>query len=173
MHGIHFSDKDTIVNIAFYFSHLKEYMLGWPLIFYVIGISLLCTVLFGFVQFRYFFAACKKLLIPEKTTSGDMSPFQAFINTLSANLGNGGVAGMATAIFMGGPGAAFWVVEGTYGQYRCFYGRSCPVQRHRAAIRVGPAPSRMPSHFKRTAFGAAERLRVGRIGFHCFPAHYE
>jgi len=38
-----------------------------------------------------------------------MSPFQAFMNVLSTNIGNGSVAGIATAIYAGGPGAAFWI----------------------------------------------------------------
>jgi alanine or glycine:cation symporter, AGCS family len=41
---------------------------------------------------------------------GEMSPVQAFINTINSNLGNGSIAGMATAIYAGGPGAAFWLV---------------------------------------------------------------
>jgi AGCS family alanine or glycine:cation symporter len=39
-----------------------------------------------------------------------MTPFQAFINTLSASIGNGSIAGVATAVYAGGPGSAFWIV---------------------------------------------------------------
>ncbi len=90
---------------------MLDVLLGWPLIIYVLGISIVSTVALGFVQFRYFFYAWKYLLIPSKdATTGEMSPIQAFINTLSANLGNGSLAGMATALYSGGPGAAFWVL---------------------------------------------------------------
>jgi AGCS family alanine or glycine:cation symporter len=51
------------------------------------------------------------MMSPSKTVGRqDMSPFQAFLSTLNANLGNGSIAGMATALYAGGPGAAFWVV---------------------------------------------------------------
>lgn len=46
----------------------------------------------------------------EKAVKADMSPIQAFINLLGASLGNGSIAGMATAVAAGGPGAAFWVL---------------------------------------------------------------
>lgn len=86
---------------------------GWPLIFYVVGISLVCTLALGFIQLRYFAYAWKLVLFPPKQKSNakaDMTPFQAFINTLSTNLGNGSLAGMATAVHQGGPGAAIWVM---------------------------------------------------------------
>ncbi len=42
-------------------------------------------------------------------TKGDISPFQALFTALAATIGNGNVAGVATAIAIGGPGAAFWM----------------------------------------------------------------
>lgn len=89
------------------------WFLGWPIIFYVVPISILCTFFLGFVQIRYFFTAWKLTLCPSKEanqSSGEMTSLQAFLNTLSANLGNGSLAGMATAVYAGGPGAALWVV---------------------------------------------------------------
>ncbi len=83
---------------------------SWPFMIFVIGVAIICTVFFRFVQFRYFFESWKTTLMPERTyDSGDMTPIQAFINTLSSNLGNGSIAGMATAIHHGGPGATLWV----------------------------------------------------------------
>ena len=41
--------------------------------------------------------------------TGDITPFQALTTALSATIGNGNVAGVATAIAIGGPGAAFWM----------------------------------------------------------------
>ncbi len=40
---------------------------------------------------------------------GDISPFNALMTSLSATIGTGNIAGVATAIFMGGPGALFWM----------------------------------------------------------------
>jgi alanine or glycine:cation symporter, AGCS family len=40
---------------------------------------------------------------------GDISPFQALMTELSATIGTGNIAGVATAIYFGGPGAVFWM----------------------------------------------------------------
>lgn len=42
-------------------------------------------------------------------TSGEISPFQALMTCLAATVGTGNIAGVATAIFLGGPGALFWM----------------------------------------------------------------
>ncbi|MDQ7015400.1 MAG: sodium:alanine symporter family protein [Gammaproteobacteria bacterium] len=41
--------------------------------------------------------------------AGDISPFQALMTALAATVGTGNIAGVATAIFLGGPGAVFWM----------------------------------------------------------------
>ncbi|MEZ2721032.1 alanine/glycine:cation symporter family protein [Paenalcaligenes hominis] len=43
------------------------------------------------------------------TEKGDISPFNALMTALSATIGTGNIAGVATAIFYGGPGAIFWM----------------------------------------------------------------
>lgn len=90
---------------------INEFTVSWPMLIYILATCLLCTVAFNFIQFRYFFAAWRSIFFPEKQqVRADMTPFQAFLNSLSVGLGNGSIAGMATAIFSGGPGAAFWVL---------------------------------------------------------------
>ncbi len=87
---------------------------GWPLIIFLVGSSLFCTVALGFVQFKYFLASWKVMLFPSKEETekggGELSPLQAFLNSLGMSMGNGVLAGVATAIYAGGPGALFWLV---------------------------------------------------------------
>jgi len=45
----------------------------------------------------------------EGTKSGDITPLQALTTSLAATVGNGNIAGVCTAIAMGGPGAVFWM----------------------------------------------------------------
>jgi len=45
----------------------------------------------------------------EDKKEGEISPFNALMTSLSATIGTGNIAGVATAIFMGGPGALFWM----------------------------------------------------------------
>lgn len=90
---------------------LIEVIMGWPIIIFVIGVSILVTCALSFVQLRYFFTAWKYTFVPsESEHKSDMSPLQAFINTLNVSIGNGSLAGMATAIYSGGPGAALWII---------------------------------------------------------------
>nr|WP_151445038.1 sodium:alanine symporter family protein [Halomonas lysinitropha] len=54
----------------------------------------------------------RKLAPGEKKTKqeeGEISPFNALMTALSATIGTGNIAGVATAIFLGGPGAVFWM----------------------------------------------------------------
>ncbi|MBV1933816.1 MAG: sodium:alanine symporter family protein [Parvibaculaceae bacterium] len=61
---------------------------------------------------RKLFYAFKLLLAAPRAGEGDISPFKALMTALSATVGTGNIAGVATAIFLGGPGALFymWVI---------------------------------------------------------------
>lgn len=61
---------------------------------------------------RKVFYAFKLLFTPPRAGEGDISPFKALMTALSATVGTGNIAGVATAIFLGGPGALFymWVI---------------------------------------------------------------
>ncbi len=101
------------MNIVQIMHEITEWLLGWPLMFYVLGAGIICTLALRGLQFTHFIRAWKVTLFPDRKKTekkGDMTPTQAFINTLSANLGNGSLAGMATAVYSGGPGAALWAV---------------------------------------------------------------
>lgn len=99
------STIDAVVN------SLNAWIWGWPLVGFVIVTGVVLTLTLGFIQFRYFFRSWKYVFKPEKSkqTENYITPFQAFLNILSASIGNGSTAGMATAIIGGGPGAAFWI----------------------------------------------------------------
>jgi len=93
-------------------NELRNVIWGTPLLGFVVGTGILTTVGLGFVQFRKFITGTKLVLgggSDATATVGEISPLQAFLNALSASLGNGAIAGIATAIHSGGPGAAFWV----------------------------------------------------------------
>ena len=86
----------------------------WTIIF-LCAVGLLLTWKTRFVQITNFRTALKLIsggALKRDSFSkdaGDISPFQAFTTALSATIGNGNVAGVATAIAIGGPGAAFWM----------------------------------------------------------------
>jgi AGCS family alanine or glycine:cation symporter len=81
-----------------------------PLMVLLIATGLFLTVRTGGVQFRRF-AEAARTIVPKQTAgaSGSLSPFQAFMTALAASIGTGNIAGVATAIVSGGPGALFWI----------------------------------------------------------------
>jgi AGCS family alanine or glycine:cation symporter len=81
-----------------------------PLMILVILTGLYLTFRTGFVQVRRFPEAVRTI-IPKASrgAGGALSPFQAFMTALAASIGTGNIAGVATAIVSGGPGALFWI----------------------------------------------------------------
>ncbi|MEP5930135.1 MAG: alanine:cation symporter family protein, partial [Nitratireductor sp.] len=69
------------------------------------------TVGLRFIPWRKLPEAFKFALQPSKGP-GDISPFQALMTAMAATVGTGNIAGVATAIYFGGPGALFymWVI---------------------------------------------------------------
>lgn len=79
------------------------------LIYLLLGAGVYFTVRSRFVQLRYFFHAWKLLLGSRKTSKNEISSFQALCTSLAAHVGTGNLAGVAIAIYIGGPGAVFWM----------------------------------------------------------------
>ena len=74
------------------------------------GAGMFLTIRYRFAQFRLFPEAVRTALGRESEgTRGALTPFQAFMTALAASIGTGNVAGVATAIISGGPGALFWI----------------------------------------------------------------
>lgn len=98
---------------------LNGYVWGWPMIVLLVGTGLLLTIVTGGAQFRYLGFALREVLgkITQKSTAaGEVSPFQAVATALASTVGVGNIAGVATAISIGGPGALFWLwVSGVLG----------------------------------------------------------
>lgn len=89
---------------------LAEFLWGWPLVSLVLLVNIIVTIALRGIQFRYFLSSWHYLRFKSNSYSENyISPFQAFLNTLSASLGNGSAAGMATALYSGGPGVVFWI----------------------------------------------------------------
>ena len=78
------------------------------------GTGLYFTLRLKFVQIRKFGRACKQVfgnltIFGERAGKEGMSSFQALATAIAAQVGTGNLAGAATAIALGGPGAIFWM----------------------------------------------------------------
>jgi AGCS family alanine or glycine:cation symporter len=84
---------------------------GPVMIILLVGTGLYLTVRLGFVQIRHLKHAihCISGRFDDPQEKGDISHFQALCAALSATIGTGNIAGVATAIALGGPGAVFWM----------------------------------------------------------------
>ncbi|MBI2835777.1 MAG: sodium:alanine symporter family protein [Acidobacteria bacterium] len=68
------------------------------------------TVRYRFLQVHRFPAAMAATIARQQEGArGALSPFQAFMTALAASIGTGNIAGVATAVVSGGPGAVFWI----------------------------------------------------------------
>ncbi len=85
----------------------------WLFMPWVVGVLLLAgvwlTLRTGFVQVRRFVEAWRVAFVRKSAGDGALTPFQAFMTALGASIGTGNIAGVATAIISGGPGALFWI----------------------------------------------------------------
>jgi len=94
---------------------LGKIVWGPHMLILILGVGLFLTLRLRFVQLRRFGLSIRLLFggkdYGESTTDrrGDISPFQALTTSLAAVIGNGNIAGVCTAIAMGGPGAVFWM----------------------------------------------------------------
>jgi len=81
-------------------------------VFLLLGTGLFFTVYLKFPQIRYFRHAIRivKGTYDKKEDKGDTSHFQALATALSGTVGTGNIAGVAFAIYLGGPAALFWML---------------------------------------------------------------
>jgi alanine or glycine:cation symporter, AGCS family len=80
-----------------------------PLVLLLLVVGLFLTVRLRFVQVRRFSEAVRTIIPKQSGSRGVLSPFQAFMTALAASIGTGNIAGVATAVVAGGPGAVFWI----------------------------------------------------------------
>ncbi|MEQ8509697.1 MAG: sodium:alanine symporter family protein [Rhodospirillaceae bacterium] len=98
------------------FTGVLDVISGWVwliMMFPLLGIGLMLTIGLKGMTLRRLPEALGVLLSKDAGDKadgdGEISPFKALMTALSATVGTGNLAGVATAIFLGGPGAIFWM----------------------------------------------------------------
>ena len=97
-----------------FFSTMGSYLSNYILIIMLLGGGIWFTVKLGFIQIRGFKEGIRRTfggLFGKKGKAGKegMSSFQALATAIAAQVGTGNIAGAATALAIGGPGAIFWM----------------------------------------------------------------
>ena len=105
---------EAIVNIN---GAINDFVWGVPCLVLLIGTGLYYTIRLGFMQFRHPVFLFKETIVKAfkkkddaNKTPGELTSFQAAMTSVGAIVGSGNIAGVATAIVVGGPGALFWML---------------------------------------------------------------
>ena len=90
---------------------INSFAWGWPTVLLIAATGILLMLRLSFMPVRRLGYGLRLLLQPTDPAEkkGDITPFQALMTSLSATVGTGNIAGVAAAIFVGGPGAVFWM----------------------------------------------------------------
>ena len=98
-------------------SWVNNIVWGVPVLLLILGTGIFYTIRLGFFQFRNPVFLFKETVLkafkkkdPEDRKPGEMTSFQAAMTSVGAIVGSGNIAGVATAIVLGGPGALVWMV---------------------------------------------------------------
>lgn len=99
-------------------NYLDSLVWGVPTLVLLVGTGIYLTLRLKGLQFTTLLSSLHLALIKRRDadSEGDISHFQALMTALAATVGTGNIAGVATAIAAGGPGALFWMwVTGLFG----------------------------------------------------------
>ncbi|ANB35642.1 AGCS family alanine or glycine:cation symporter [Rhodovulum sulfidophilum] len=91
---------------------VSSFVWGAPVLVLLLGTGLYLCIGLRFLPQRKLGYGIRMMLEGRKKGEGhegEITPFQALTTALSATIGTGNIAGVATAIFLGGPGAVFWM----------------------------------------------------------------
>ena len=97
------------------FSAINSFIWSWPLIILLVGTHLYMTFRLKFIQL-HLFKGIKLSFACDDNAPGELNNFAALCLTLGVTVGTGNLAGVSTAIALGGPGAVFWMwIIGFFG----------------------------------------------------------
>ncbi len=82
---------------------------GYVLIYGLLAVGAFFTIRLGFVQFRHFGEMFRCVIGSGAKDKDGITPFQALTVSLASRVGTGNIAGVAVALYLGGPGAIFWM----------------------------------------------------------------
>ena len=126
------------------------------LLFLLLGSGIYFTIRTGFVQVRKFGEGMRlvfgNISLKGKEAGKDgMSSFQALATAIAAQVGTGNIAGCASALVSGGPGAVFWMWISAFFGMATIYGEAVLAQKYKEVSEDG-AVSGGPIYYIKAAF---------------------
>lgn len=154
---------ETLNNIVL---TIQDYMSNIVLIIALLGAGIWFSFRLKFIQVRGFKRGIKQVfggLFGKKGEAGNdgMSSFQALATAIAAQVGTGNIAGAATAIAIGGPGAIFWMWVAAFLGMSTIYAEALMAQKYKQIGDDGVVTGG-PVYYIRAAFkGAFGKVLAG------------
>lgn len=144
---------ETLNNIVLTIQH---YLADYILIAALLGGGIWFSVRLGFIQVKGFGEGMRRTfggLFSKKGAAGadGMSSFQALATAIAAQVGTGNIAGAATAIAIGGPGAIFWMWIAAFLGMATIYAEALMAQKYKQIGSDGEVTGG-PVYYIRAAF---------------------
>ncbi|GFI44461.1 amino-acid carrier protein AlsT [Lachnospiraceae bacterium] len=139
------------------FSTLGSYLSNYILIAALLGGGIWFSVILGFIQVKGFGEGMRRTFGGMFKKSGDkagadgMSSFQALATAIAAQVGTGNIAGAATALAIGGPGAIFWMWIAAFLGMATIYAEAIMAQKYKQVGDDGEVTGG-PVYYIRAAF---------------------
>jgi alanine or glycine:cation symporter, AGCS family len=163
---------DWFGRVIFFSIPVNGAQLPLILVWLIMG-GVVCTLAFRFINLRGFRHSLRVIRgdYSSKDHPGEASPFQALSTAVSGTVGLGAIGGVAIAITLGGPGAAFWmVIAGFLGMSTKFAEVTLALKyRH---VRADGTVSGGAMHYVPIALQRVGMPRLGKFlaGFFCVAA---
>ena len=138
------------------FSTLGSYLSNYILIVALLGGGIWFTVKLGFIQVKGFGEGMRRTFggmfkKGDKAGADGMSSFQALATAIAAQVGTGNIAGAATALAIGGPGAIFWMWIAAFLGMATIYAEAIMAQKYKQVGDDGEVTGG-PVYYIRAAF---------------------
>ena len=124
---------DTLMQLV---TKGNDFLWSFLLLVLLCGTGLYYTVRLRFIQVRKFGEGVRQVfghfsMNGEKHEKGEMTPFQSIATAIAAQVGTGNLAGAATALIGGGPGAIFWMWMSAFFGMSTIYGEAVLAQKYK------------------------------------------
>ena len=124
---------DTLMQLV---TKGNDFLWSFLLLVLLCGTGLYYTIRLRFIQVRKFGEGVRQVfghfsMNGEKHEKGEMTPFQSIATAIAAQVGTGNLAGAATALIGGGPGAIFWMWLSAFFGMSTIYGEAVLAQKYK------------------------------------------
>ncbi|KGX83517.1 alanine glycine permease [Pontibacillus marinus BH030004 = DSM 16465] len=140
--------------ITEFFKGINNFLWGPFMLLFLLGTGIWLTLHLGFIQVRFLGEGFKKTFAPlfKKDQEDGINSFKALATSISAQVGTGNLAGVATAIASGGPGAIFWMWISSFFGMATIFAESVLAQTYKK--KQGAQPVGGPAFYIQYGLGS-------------------